>query len=63
VNADDPLLFGSSLLQEYELCRTVFSLSDCELTAAATTSIESSGAPEGLKATGVAAVARWLETS
>jgi adenosine deaminase len=63
VNADDPLLFGSSLLQEYELCRTVFSLSDQELAAVAATSIEASGAPHDLKERGAAAVTDWLQTS
>jgi len=61
VNADDPMLFGSSLLQEYELCRSRFSLSDHDLAVVAANSIECSGAPEELKITGRGAIDRWLE--
>jgi adenosine deaminase len=39
VNADDPLLFGVGLLDEYELCRTTFGLSDEELASIAAASI------------------------
>ena len=60
VNADDPLLFGSSLLAEYELCRTLFSLSDHDLAEIATTSIEYSGAPRALKDDALARVAAWI---
>ena len=51
VNADDPLLFGNSLLLEYEMCRTQFSMSDHDLAHVAAVSIQSSGAPSELKAT------------
>jgi adenosine deaminase len=61
VNADDPLLFGSGLLQEYELCRARFALSDHDLANVAATSIESSGAPPELKAAGARRLTRWLE--
>ncbi len=61
VNADDPLLFGSGLLQEYELCRSDFSLSDHDLALVAASSLECSGAPAAVKAAGVTGVARWLE--
>lgn len=61
VNADDPLLFGSSLLGEYELCRSQFSLSDHELASIAADSIDCSGAPDELKVAGAAAISRWLE--
>jgi adenosine deaminase len=60
VNADDPLLFGTSLLQEYELCRAQFSLSDHEMAGIAATSIAASGAPDAAKAAATADVARWL---
>ncbi len=62
VNADDPLLFGSSLLKEYELCRSQFSLSDHDLANIAASSIHFSGAPSGLKATAIAGIDRWLDT-
>ena len=61
VNADDPLLFGSSLLGEYELCRSLFSMSDHQLAQIAANSIHSSGASRELKATAAAGIARWLE--
>jgi adenosine deaminase len=60
VNADDPLLFGTTLGQEYEICRTQFSLSDEDLATIATCSIESSGAPSELKRAAVGEVGRWL---
>jgi adenosine deaminase len=60
INADDPLLFGPGLLEEYELCRTELGLSDEQLAAAARDSIASSGASDDLKQRGVAAVASWL---
>jgi len=59
VNADDPLLFGSSLLGEYELCRTLFSLSDDDLAHIATSSIECSGAPRALKADAITRIRTW----
>jgi len=61
VNADDPLLFGSGLLGEYELCRSQFSLSDRQLAEVAATSVECSGAPDALKAEAAAGITRWLE--
>jgi len=59
VNADDPLLFGTSLLDEYALCRAQFSLSDHQLAQVAETSIDASGAPSALKGSALAAVERW----
>ncbi len=61
VNADDPLLFGTSLLGEYELCRSQFSLSDGQLAQMAANSVECSGAPSALKDTALAGIAGWLE--
>jgi adenosine deaminase len=60
INVDDPLLFGTSLLEEYELCRRQFSLSDEQLARVALCSIESSGAPSQLKATAAAGIGCWL---
>jgi adenosine deaminase len=59
VNADDPLLFGTSLLQEYEVCRTRLSLTDDQLAGIARTSIQASGAPGNVKAAATAGVAQW----
>lgn len=60
VNADDPLLFGVGLVDEYELCRTKFLLSDEELAGIAIASIEASGAPARLKAATGERIGRWL---
>jgi adenosine deaminase len=60
VNADDPLLFGPGLLEEYELCRAELALGDDALAAVATASIEASGAPADVKARALAGIATWL---
>ncbi|MFT5390166.1 MAG: adenosine deaminase [Gammaproteobacteria bacterium] len=60
IGSDDPLLFGPSLLDEFELCREKMSLSDDQLAKLAQTSFQFSGAPQGLKDAGVAAVQAWL---
>lgn len=60
VNADDPLLFSSHLLGEYELCRSVLGLSDEQIAGLARTSIEFSGAPSELKRTALAGIDDWL---
>ena len=60
INADDPLLFGPSMLDEYELCRREFGLSDEQLAFIATCSIESGGAPEAVKTAALAGIQEWL---
>lgn len=60
VNADDPLLFGPGILEEYQLCRDRLGLDDGELAHVARCSLEASGAPADLVATGVAGVDAWL---
>jgi adenosine deaminase len=60
IGSDDPLLFGPSLFDEYELCREEMGLSDQQLAAVAKTSFEFSAAPQQAKDAGVAAVAQWL---
>ncbi len=62
VNADDPLLFGSNLLEEYELCRREFEFDDERMAHIASCSMNASGAPDALKATARAGIARWLAT-
>ena len=49
LNADDPLLFGPNLLEEYELVRSTLGLDDATLAHIATCSIDASGAPADLK--------------
>jgi adenosine deaminase len=63
LNADDPLLFGPNLLEEYELCRSALRLDDGALAQVATSSIDASAAPDDTKRTTRAAVARWLAGS
>eukprot|EP00929_Paragymnodinium_shiwhaense_P106889 TRINITY_DN7272_c0_g2_i2.p1 TRINITY_DN7272_c0_g2~~TRINITY_DN7272_c0_g2_i2.p1 ORF type:complete len:687 (+),score=189.55 TRINITY_DN7272_c0_g2_i2:275-2062(+) len=60
INSDDPLLFGSSLVEEFEACRASLGLSDEDLAACARASFEHSHAPDDLKKKGVAGVDAWL---
>ncbi len=62
VNADDPLLFGSGLLEEYGVCREVLGLTDDELAGVARASITFSGAPADLKTRALTDIDRWLAT-
>jgi adenosine deaminase len=62
INGDDPLLFGPGLLEEYVLCREAFGFDDATLAAIARTSIEASGAPDDVKAAGLAGIDAWLAT-
>jgi len=60
LNADDPLLFGPNLLEEYELARGELGLDDTAIAAMARASIDASGAPGALKASARAAIDDWL---
>lgn len=60
VNADDPLLVGSSLLGEYELCRREFGFDDERMAAIARTSIEFSSARASVTQTALVDIDRWL---
>ena len=62
INADDPLLFGPGLLEEYELCRDELGLDDDALATVATASVEASGAPADLKARAIGGIATWLSS-
>ncbi len=63
LNADDPLLFGPGLLDEYELCRAELGLDDATLAGIARTSIEASGAPDTVKRPALAGIDAWLRTT
>lgn len=63
VNADDPLLFGPGLLDEYDLCRTKLGFDDARMAAIARTSITFSGAPAAVKAAALTDIDGWLATS
>ncbi|MCJ1697801.1 adenosine deaminase [Rathayibacter caricis] len=60
INADDPTLFGSGLLDEYVVCREVLGLTDEQLAACARTSIEFSAATDRTRAAAIDGIARWL---
>ncbi|TCM51868.1 hypothetical protein [Kribbella sp. VKM Ac-2568] len=60
VNADDPLLFGSDLVAEYEVCRTVLGLSDEALADVARTSFVSSAAPGPVIVRALSDIDVWL---
>jgi adenosine deaminase len=60
VNADDPLLFGVGLLDEYEVCRERLGLDDAALATCARSSLEHSAAPPELRADGARAIDAWL---
>ncbi len=60
LNADDPLLFGTSLGEEYSRARREFGLSDDELAGIAGTSVDAAAAPANIKAAAREAIAAWL---
>ena len=60
LNADDPLFFGSGLLDEYELGRQVFGLDDATLAHIARCSITASAAPATIKTAALAKIDDWL---
>ncbi len=60
INADDPLLFGVTLLGEYEICREQLKMDDATIAKCAKYSFEHSSAPDQLKTSNIAAIDRWL---
>ncbi len=60
LNADDPLLFGADLLEEYELVRREMGLDDARLASLARSSVECGGAPDDVKAAALAGIDAWL---
>jgi adenosine deaminase len=60
INADDPLLFGPGILEEYQLCRDRIGLDDDHLAAVARWSLEDSGAPRPLVAEALKEIDTWL---
>jgi len=63
INADDPLLFGPGLLEEYQVCRDQFGFDDARLAHIARCSIQASGAPTALKQQALLGVDGWLATN
>ncbi|GAA1734287.1 adenosine deaminase [Microbacterium paludicola] len=60
INADDPILFGPNIRAEYEACRATLGLTDEQLAACAWTSIETTLAPDEVKADAKARIDAWL---
>ncbi|WP_109473966.1 adenosine deaminase [Ornithinimicrobium cavernae] len=60
LGADDPLLFGSRLLAQYESARTDHGLTDEELAELARGSVRGSRAPEATRAALLADIDAWL---
>ncbi|MFJ1753149.1 adenosine deaminase [Kitasatospora sp. NPDC088134] len=60
LGADDPLLFGSRLADQYELAREAHAFTDAELAELARQSIRSSRAPEQVAKELLAGVDAWL---
>jgi adenosine deaminase len=60
LGADDPLLFGSRLLDQYEAARDVHGFSDGELAELARMSVRGSAAPDDIRATLLADIDAWL---
>jgi adenosine deaminase len=60
LGADDPLLFGSRLVEQYRLARDVHGLSDGQLAELARMSVNGSAAPGHIRARLLAAIDDWL---
>lgn len=59
INSDDPLMFGSGLLDEYTSVRDAFGWDDTRMASIARTSITASGAPTDVKDDALAALEIW----
>ena len=62
VNADDPLLFGPGIADEYQLTRDALGLDDPMLAAVARTSFEGSAAPAEVVSDAMSAIDAWLDS-
>ncbi|MFI9269317.1 adenosine deaminase [Kitasatospora sp. NPDC052896] len=60
LGADDPLLFGSRLAEQYELARRVHGFSDAELAELARQSVRATRAPEETRKELLAEIDAWL---
>jgi adenosine deaminase len=60
LGADDPLLFGSRLADQYEVARDVHGLDDAQLAMLARDSVTGSAAPPELKRELLAGIDAWL---
>jgi adenosine deaminase len=62
LNADDPLLFGVGILDEYSRARDQMLLDDDQLAGLARTSLEASAAPRAVLKAGLLCIVDWLST-
>jgi adenosine deaminase len=62
INADDPLLFGVTLLDEYRLCRDRLGLDDEHLARIAQFSIDASAVPPQQRDSATTGIQTWLAT-
>ena len=60
LGADDPLLFGSRLLDQYEIARSIHVCTDRELAELARNSVESSNATPEIRSQLLAGIDAWL---
>jgi adenosine deaminase len=60
LGADDLLMFGTGLLEEYETARRELGLTDGQLAALARTSVQASGASASVITPATAAIGAWL---
>ncbi|WP_068921133.1 adenosine deaminase [Planobispora rosea] len=60
LGADDPLLFGSRLLAQYELARRVYGFGDAEVAELARQSVRGSAAPETVRKDMLKGIDDWL---
>jgi adenosine deaminase len=60
LGADDPLLFGSRLLDQYQVARGAHGFSDRELAELARMSVRGSAAPDDVRSTILADIDAWL---
>ena len=60
LGADDPLLFGSRLVDQYDVARSVHGFSDEELAELARMSVRGSTAPDDVRSTMLADIDAWL---
>ncbi|WDT54187.1 adenosine deaminase [Streptomyces sp. G7(2002)] len=61
LGSDDPLLLKTSMLTEYQIARTELSMTDWQLAAIASTSIQSSGAPTEFIAHALTGIEDWMK--
>jgi adenosine deaminase len=60
LGADDPLLFGSRLVDQYEIARSVHGFTDDELATLARQSVEASAAPSEVRGRLLTGIRAWL---